>query len=85
MAINVRLQRLLDLERSSYAVLPHDPADRALDVARTTHVPERQVAKVVVMRVPHGRQWGGRSVARCRAKAAAATLGSCPAMTRRPL
>lgn len=50
MSINARLQRLLDEARTGYAVLPHRDADTAQEVAATSHVKGRRLAKVVVMR-----------------------------------
>lgn len=50
MAINDRLQRLLDDTRSSYAVLPHSEAYTAQEVAQSIRVKGRQLAKVVVLR-----------------------------------
>jgi Ala-tRNA(Pro) deacylase len=50
MAINPRLKALLDRHGASYEVLPHRAAFTAQDVARTTHVTGRRVAKVVVIR-----------------------------------
>jgi Ala-tRNA(Pro) deacylase len=50
MSINARLQGHLDRVRSAYAVLSHDEAYTALEVARITHVKGRRMAKVVVFR-----------------------------------
>ncbi len=55
MAINDRLQRLLDETRSSYAVLPHDEAFTARGVARSVPVEGWQFAKVVVVRDAAGK------------------------------
>ena len=50
MAINRRLQELLDQTRSSYAVLPHNEAYTANQVAHNVHVANHKMAKVVVLR-----------------------------------
>jgi len=50
MSINPRLQKLLDAERSGYAVLPHPDAYSAQQVAQTSHVKGRHLAKVLVLR-----------------------------------
>jgi Ala-tRNA(Pro) deacylase len=50
MAINSRLQQLLDQQGASYEVLPHREAFTAQEVARESHVSGRRVAKVVVIR-----------------------------------
>ncbi len=50
MSINPRLQKLLDTERSGYAVLPHPDAYSAQEVAQRSHVKGRRLVKVVVMR-----------------------------------
>jgi len=50
MAINVRLQRLLDQRRASYAVLAHNDAYTADHVARSVGVRGSRMAKVVVVR-----------------------------------
>ena len=50
MAINHRLQRLLDERRASYAVFPHPDAYTAQEVAQSVRVKGWQLAKVVVVR-----------------------------------
>lgn len=50
MSISARLQAHLDRVHSAYAVLPHDEAYTALEVARRAHVKSRRMAKVVVFR-----------------------------------
>jgi Ala-tRNA(Pro) deacylase len=50
MSINARLQKLLDEARTGYAVLPHRDAFSAQEVAETSHVKGRRLAKVVVLR-----------------------------------
>jgi Ala-tRNA(Pro) deacylase len=55
MAINHRLQRLLDETGSSYRVLPHAPAYTAQEVAQSIHVKGRELAKVVVIRDAAGK------------------------------
>lgn len=50
MGINARLQKLLDEARTGYAVLPHREVDSAQEVAATSHVKGRRLAKVVVLR-----------------------------------
>lgn len=54
MAINDRLQKLLDQTRSSYAVLPHPDAYTAQQVAQSVHVKGRRLAKTVVVRDSSG-------------------------------
>jgi Ala-tRNA(Pro) deacylase len=55
MAINERLQRRLDQTRSSHAVLPHDEAYTAQEVAQSVRVKGGQLAKVVVLRDAAGK------------------------------
>jgi Ala-tRNA(Pro) deacylase len=57
MAINERLQRLLDHTRSSYAVLPHSEAFTSQEVAQSARVRGRQFAKVVVVRDAAGKDF----------------------------
>jgi Ala-tRNA(Pro) deacylase len=49
MAINDRLKRYLDRERASYETVLHREAFTARDVAAESHVPERRLAKVLVL------------------------------------
>lgn len=51
MSIPLTVKTRLDREHVHYDVLPHSRAFRALQVARTLHVPERQMAKVVIVKV----------------------------------
>lgn len=50
MAINDRLKRFLDSQGIRYQVVPHREVFTAQEVAATSDVPGRQVAKVVVVR-----------------------------------
>ena len=50
MACVPRLQRLLDERQVEYQVVPHREAFTAQEVAQSTHVPGRMLAKVVVLR-----------------------------------
>jgi Ala-tRNA(Pro) deacylase len=50
MALCERLQRLFETERPAYRVIPHAQAFTASQVAATSHVPGREVVKVVVLR-----------------------------------
>ena len=50
MALNERLQRLFDEQRPEYRVLSHAEAFTASEVAAESHVPGRELAKVVVLR-----------------------------------
>ena len=50
MAINERLKGLLDQQKVEYETLPHREVFTAQEVAATSHVPGRQLAKVVVVR-----------------------------------
>ncbi len=54
MAINERVSRLLEQNRIEYEILPHREAFTAQEVAQTTHVSGRALAKVVVVREPAG-------------------------------
>jgi Ala-tRNA(Pro) deacylase len=54
MAITERLRRFLDGEHVPYQAFPHREAFTAHDVAVATHVPERQLAKVVAVREEGG-------------------------------
>jgi Ala-tRNA(Pro) deacylase len=49
MAICERLQRLFEEERAEHRVLPHAEAFTAAEVAAASHLPGREVAKVVVL------------------------------------
>ncbi|HEY7654616.1 MAG TPA: YbaK/EbsC family protein [Methylomirabilota bacterium] len=49
MAVNDRLERYLDRERAPYEILPHREAFSARQVAAESHVPERQLAKVLAL------------------------------------
>jgi len=49
MAVNDRLKRYLDQERAPYETLPHREAFTARQVAAESHVPERQLAKVLAL------------------------------------
>lgn len=51
MPIPQTVRTRLDREHVHYEILPHSPAFRALHVARTLHVPEQQMAKVVIVKV----------------------------------
>jgi len=50
MAVNSRLQSLLVQSRVEYELLPHREAFTAQEVAQSTHVRGRRVAKVVLVR-----------------------------------
>lgn len=54
MAISARLQSFLDAEHASYSTRKHALAFTAQDVAAQSHVPGRDLAKVVVARTPEG-------------------------------
>jgi Ala-tRNA(Pro) deacylase len=51
MPISRTLNAYLDHERVHYDVLPHPEAFRALAIAQTLHTPEKQMAKVVIVKV----------------------------------
>jgi len=51
MSISRTLNEYLDHERVHYDVLPHPEAFRALAIAQTLHTPEKQMAKVVIVKV----------------------------------
>jgi len=50
MAVNERLQRLFDLGGARYEIVSHREVFGAHDTAESAHIPERRLAKVVVMR-----------------------------------
>ena len=50
MAINERLKRFPDQQKVEYEAMPHREVFTAQEVAATSHVPGRQLAKVVVVR-----------------------------------
>jgi len=50
-SISPTLNAFLDHERVHYDVLPHPEAFRALAIAQTLHTPEKQMAKVVIVKV----------------------------------
>jgi Ala-tRNA(Pro) deacylase len=51
MSISRTLQTYLDHERVHYDVLPHPEAFRALAIAQTLHTSEKEMAKVVIVKV----------------------------------
>lgn len=51
MSIPLTVKTRLDREHVHYDVLPHSQAFRAVAIAQTLHVPERQMAKVVIVKV----------------------------------
>ncbi len=51
MPISPRLQTYLDREGVHYEVLPHPEAFRAAEIAHTLHTPEKEMAKVVIVKV----------------------------------
>lgn len=54
MAISARLRSMLVAEHASYSMRRHDVAFTAQEVAAKSHVPGRDLAKVVVARTPEG-------------------------------
>ena len=54
MAISPRLRSVLVAEHASYSMRRHDVAFTAQEVAAKSHVPGRDLAKVVVARAPEG-------------------------------
>jgi Ala-tRNA(Pro) deacylase len=50
-SISRTLNAFLDHERVHYDVLPHPEAFRALAIAQTLHTPEKEMAKVVIVKV----------------------------------
>ena len=51
MSISRRLKEYLDLDHVHYEVLPHPEAFRALATAQVLNTPEKEMAKVVIVRV----------------------------------
>jgi Ala-tRNA(Pro) deacylase len=51
MAISRKLKDYLDREHVHYEILPHPEAYRAVTIAHTLHAPEREMAKVVIVKV----------------------------------
>jgi Ala-tRNA(Pro) deacylase len=51
MPISRTLKAYLDHERVHYDVLPHPEAFRAVAIAQTLHTPEKEIAKVVIVKV----------------------------------
>src|SRR5437870_12495158 len=51
MSISRKLREYLDREHVHYDVLPHDDAFRALAIAQVLHTPEKEMAKVVSVKV----------------------------------
>ncbi len=51
MSISQTLRAYLDRERVRYDVLPHPEAYRAAAIAQTLHAPEKEMAKVVIVKV----------------------------------
>lgn len=54
MAVNDRLKRFLDEQKIEYQTLPHQEVFTAQEVAATSHVSGRQLAKVLVARETGG-------------------------------
>ena len=51
MSISRTLNSFLDRERVHYDVLPHPEAFRAAEIAHTLHTPQKEIAKVVIVKV----------------------------------
>ena len=51
MSISRTLKAYLDHEHVHYDVLPHPEAFRAAEIAHTLHTPEKEIAKVVIVKV----------------------------------
>ncbi len=51
MSISRTMNSFLDRERVHYDVLPHPEAFRAAEIAHTLHTPQREMAKVVIVKV----------------------------------
>jgi Ala-tRNA(Pro) deacylase len=51
MSISRTLNAYLDREHVHYDVLPHPEAFRAAEIAHTLHTPEKEMAKVVIVKV----------------------------------
>ena len=51
MSISRTLNAYLDREHVHYDVLPHPEAFRALTIAQMLHTPEKEMAKVVIVKV----------------------------------
>jgi Ala-tRNA(Pro) deacylase len=51
MSVSPRLQAYLDHEWVHYEVLSHPEAFRAAEIAHTLHTPEKEMAKVVIVKV----------------------------------
>ena len=54
MALSDRLQRFLNEQRIEHQILPHRETFTAQEVAATSHVPGRQLAKVLIVREEDG-------------------------------
>jgi len=54
MSISHTLKEYLDREHVHYDVLPHPEAFRALAIAHVLHTPEKEMAKVVIVKVEDG-------------------------------
>lgn len=50
MALCARLQRLFERERPTYSLVPHREVFTAPEVAAASHLPGREVAKVILLR-----------------------------------
>src|SRR5437016_2509897 len=51
MSISRTLNSFLDRERVHYDVLPHPETFRAAEIAHTLHTPQKEIAKVVIVKV----------------------------------
>lgn len=51
MSISQTLKEYLDREHTHYDILPHPEAFRASAIAQTLHTPEKEIAKVVIVKV----------------------------------
>lgn len=46
-----RLKYYLDQHHADYQVIPHEMAFTAIDIARSAHIPSKQMAKTVIVRI----------------------------------
>jgi Ala-tRNA(Pro) deacylase len=51
MSISSKLKNYLDREHVHYEILPHQEAYRAVTIAHTLHAPEKEMAKVVIVKI----------------------------------
>ena len=53
-----KLKEFLDTEKVKYVSIVHSPAYTAQEIAASAHIPGKELAKTVIVKLD-GRRWGG--------------------------